>query len=322
MENKHFLTFISFILKTKKFEKISQQILTAKESSEKYEDLIFKSKSDYQELLVSVRDKEKEIDTNRKYLAALLKDIETAKQNESPDVDRQIQVCTEKFNRLKATTVELLDKRNQINFQLDDSVKPQIVAHQRRIEAMENIREMRLNVLKQRYPDVYTATMWLKDNRDMFSGVIYDPVMLEINVKDRKNAKYIENIVAVKDLTCFICENTDDVGRLKNELCVNRKLKISIAESRSSSSVQRSDKPIASLKQFGFQSYVIDLIEGPIPVLNQLCSLYRIHNVPVGNDYTYNNTNIIPNSIRLYFSSKYWEHFLNYFILFNFNFFL
>lgn len=182
---------------------------------------------------------------------------------------------------------------------------------------MENIRQMRLNTLKQRYPDVYTATMWLKDNRNMFRGVIYDPVMLEINVKDRKNVKYIESIINVKDLVCFICENVDDVSLLKNELCVNRKLRINIAESKASSSVQRSDKPIESIKQYGFYNYAIDFIEGPIPVLNQLCSLYRIHNVPIGNDYTYNNTNLIPNNIRLYFSSKYWwEHCLrNYFFI-------
>lgn len=93
-----------------------------------------------------VRDKEKEIDTNRKYLAALVKDIETAKQNEIPDVDRQIDVCTEKFNKIKSATAVLMDKRNNINLELDDSIKPQIVAHQRRIAAMENIREMRLNV--------------------------------------------------------------------------------------------------------------------------------------------------------------------------------
>lgn len=121
-------------------------MITATESSEKLEDLIFRSKSEYQELLVSVRDKEKEIETNKKYLAALLKDFETAKNNESPDVDRQIEECTVKYNEIKKKTMELLDKRNRVNQELDDSVKPQIVAHQRRIENMENIREMRLNV--------------------------------------------------------------------------------------------------------------------------------------------------------------------------------
>lgn len=90
--------------------------------------------------------------------------------------------------------------------------------------------------------------MWLKDNRDMFQGVIYDPVLLEINVKDKSNAKYIENIVSVKDLICFICENTEDVSRLKHELCVVKKLKINIAESKPSSSTYRPNKPIESLR--------------------------------------------------------------------------
>lgn len=39
-----------------------------------------------------------------------------------------------------------MERRNNINQELDDSIKPQMVAHQRRIEAMENIREMRLKV--------------------------------------------------------------------------------------------------------------------------------------------------------------------------------
>lgn len=82
----------------------------------------------------------------------------------------------------------------------------------------------------------------------MFKGAIYDPVMLEINVKDRKNAKYIENIVAIKDLIGFICVETEDVDLLKRELCFNKKLKINIAECKNTAATPRPDRHIDQLK--------------------------------------------------------------------------
>lgn len=82
----------------------------------------------------------------------------------------------------------------------------------------------------------------------MFKGAIYDPVLLEINVKDRKNAKYIENVVAVKDLIGFICVETEDVDLLKKEMCFVRKLKINIAECKNTTATPRPDRPIEQLK--------------------------------------------------------------------------
>lgn len=41
--------------------------------------------------------------------------------------------------------------------------------------------------------DVYEATMWLRENRGLFKHHVYDPVCLEINVKNKKYADAIES---------------------------------------------------------------------------------------------------------------------------------
>lgn len=55
----------------------------------------------------------------------------------------------------------------------------------------------------------------------------------------------------------------------------------------------------------GFKSYLVDLISGPIPIINKLCGTYHIHNIPIGTDDVSNYTSSIPTSIRLYFGGKY-----------------
>lgn len=46
------------------------------------------------------------------------------------------------------------------------------------------------------------------------------------------------------------------------------------------------------------------MIEGPPPILNYLCQLNHIHNIPVGNDHTYDVASSVPDDIRLFFTCK------------------
>lgn len=57
---------------------------------------------------------------------------------------------------------------------------------------LDNIREQRLQWLKQNDRDVYDAVIWLSNNRNKFKDHVYDPVYLEINVKDLKYADFVE----------------------------------------------------------------------------------------------------------------------------------
>jgi hypothetical protein len=57
---------------------------------------------------------------------------------------------------------------------------------------MNNIMAVRMNKLKNRYPDVYEAYKFVKENPDKFQGKIHGPVALAINVKDNRYNALVE----------------------------------------------------------------------------------------------------------------------------------
>jgi tRNA(Phe) wybutosine-synthesizing methylase Tyw3 len=52
---------------------------------------------------------------------------------------------------------------------------------------------VRLNKLNREYPDTVKAYRWLKENKNTFSGRVYEPVLYHLNLKDSKYADLVEN---------------------------------------------------------------------------------------------------------------------------------
>lgn len=57
-------------------------------------------------------------------------------------------------------------------------------------------------------------------------------------------------------------------------------------------------------RKFGFQSYLLDMLDGPAPILNYLCKTYRIHDVPLGTEETAKHASNVPSHIRVFFTRK------------------
>lgn len=49
-----------------------------------------------------------------------------------------------------------------------------------------------------------------------------------MTVIDEKHAKYLENIIKIRDLLAFSCESAADLSVLATELCSKKKLEVSI----------------------------------------------------------------------------------------------
>lgn len=86
------------------------------------------------------------------------------------------------------------------------------------LQQLMDIGNQRLQELRRFNEDVYKAVLWLRGHRQMFNGVIHEPMMLTINMKDSKYAKYLENIVSNKDLVAFICEDAEDVKKFMHQM--------------------------------------------------------------------------------------------------------
>ncbi|XP_026479163.1 structural maintenance of chromosomes protein 5-like [Ctenocephalides felis] len=60
---------------------------------------------------------------------------------------------------------------------------------------------------------------------------------------------------------------------------------------------------IDNIKRYGFFSYMLQLIDGPEPVLSFLCKTYQVHNIPIGTAQTDKIADEVPSSIQLFYYS-------------------
>ncbi|NXR75754.1 SMC5 protein, partial [Pycnonotus jocosus] len=155
-----------------------------------------------------------------------------------------------------------------------------------RLGQLNNIMHMKEENLKMRFRDTHSALMWLRNNKDKFKRNTCEPMMLEINVKDSRHAKYIENHISANDMTAFVFECQEDMETFLVE--ANRqKLKVNAVCAPDKSCAENlPSRPIEELHRYGFFSYLRELFDAPPPVMSYLCYQYHVHDVPVGTKKT------------------------------------
>lgn len=127
--------------------------------------------------------------------------------------------------------------------------------------------------------------------------------IFQLNVKEGFS-KYFENVISIRDLVAFPCENKDDMEKLFTCLRTELGLEVNIIFTKPVRAVEFSPPPISQIKKFGFQHFLLELVDGPETLLNYLCSTYRIHAVPIGNDQTLSMAEKVPQQYPLFFTSK------------------
>ncbi|NWS13743.1 SMC5 protein, partial [Pachyramphus minor] len=168
------------------------------------------------------------------------------------------------------------EKRNQ------EREQKRIIDH---LGRLNNIMKMKEENLKGRFQDTYSALTWLRKNKDKFKKTVYEPMMLEINPRDSRHAKYIENHISSDDMRAFVFESQEDMEvfliRDHQKLRVN-----AVCAPAESCAESLPSRPIEELQQYGFFSYLRELFDAPRPVMSYLCYQYRVHEVPVGTEKT------------------------------------
>ncbi|KAG4305107.1 hypothetical protein PORY_001277 [Pneumocystis oryctolagi] len=162
---------------------------------------------------------------------------------------------------------------------------------QNKLTDLDNIREQRLQWLRQNDRDVYDAVIWLSNNRNKFKDHVYGPVYLEVSVKDLRYADFVEACFQKNTYMAFTFLNRDDYV-LFNRMLVDskegcgRELRLHTTEFSNTSApnldMQKCPYSSNELKQnFGMDGYLLDFLDGPSPVLNTLCHIANIHRIPV-----------------------------------------
>ncbi|XP_058021578.1 structural maintenance of chromosomes protein 5 isoform X1 [Ahaetulla prasina] len=199
------------------------------------------------------------------------------------------------MNSLNANLRQLEEEKENIDGELNDlrREKENLLKERKgiadRIAQFENLMTIKEEKLKGRFQDTYNALMWLRQNRDRFKKSVCDPVLLSINMKDNKHAKYVENHISANDMKAFVFELKEDMEIFLKEMRDNRKLRVNaVCAPTESFAEKRPSKPIEELYRYGFFSYLRELFDAPFPVMNYLCHQYYIYEVPVGTEKTRN----------------------------------
>jgi len=179
-----------------------------------------------------------------------------------------------------------------------DNELNRILAEKRRLQGLlaelDNVNKRRDVACARSDQPLWAATQWIRDHRKEFKDTVYDPIRLEINVKDKKYAKVAEAAINYASMKTIICLNEEDYVRLGNTFTRfpagqgnARDLRMNIAElPPDKRTLAAYPKPMSEeqLKQWGFDCFAIDLIEGPEHILAYLCEANNLHQVPIALD--------------------------------------
>ncbi|KAM6183645.1 structural maintenance of chromosomes protein 5 isoform 2-T2 [Erethizon dorsatum] len=229
-------------------------------------------------------DRQKRISNTRKMIEDLQNELKTTENCEN--LQPQIDAITNDLRRVQDEKAlcegEIIDKRRER--ETLEKEKKSVGEH---IVRFDNLMNQKEDKLRQRYRDTYEAVLWLRSNRDKFKQRVCEPIMLMINMKDNKNAKYIENHISSNDLRAFVFESQEDMEIFLREVRDNKKLRVNaVIAPKISYAAKPPSRSLNELKQYGFFSYLRELFDAPEPIMSYLCFQYHIHEVPVGTEKT------------------------------------
>lgn len=219
-------------------------------------------------------------------------------------VEQQKRTYTVEVQKLITAKDVRENKREEIA-QARESKLAEMQALDNEIQRLEDVKQDRLRYLQRLDKDAYQATMWLRNNRHIFKSEVYDPIMLEINVLDPKNAIYLENVIPLRDRVAFTCVNKSDMNLLIQQVRTKQNLKINVLHSESGGNLTNEfqpNVPIEQLTKYGLYSYLYSMFTAPDPIMKYLCKTYRVHNIPVGNAKTNQLYEKIPPQISMFYS--------------------
>lgn len=129
--------------------------------------------------------------------------------------------------------------------------------------------------------DTYQAWKWVQNNQNKFRHQVFGPAIVECSLKDPRYANAIESLLQQNDFLAFTVQSREDFISLQRYLVNDLKLHdISIKTSSRSGEPLKTPLP-EEFRNFGFEGWAIDYLNGPDPVLAVLCDTKFLHRTPI-----------------------------------------
>ncbi|KAG1669174.1 Structural maintenance of chromosomes protein 5 [Nymphon striatum] len=230
-------------------------------------------------------------------LKSELADLGDTDENLQPAIDSIVaktQEVTRNYSEAQfAKTTALSDK---------SALERDINANNQALKQLQDVKMLRMDILRKVNKNAYTAAKWLENNRDRFQKNIHGPIMITLNVKDKAYAKYVEKHISFNDMIAFVCEDSTDMNNFLKYVRDEQNIKVNtVLMPRENLSSFVPKKPVSCYEKWGFHSYVKDLFTAPDPVMAYLCKQYSVHNNVVGNQWTKDNISTVLNECGLNF---------------------
>uniref|UniRef100_A0A8C3G3P1 Structural maintenance of chromosomes protein 5 n=1 Tax=Cyclopterus lumpus TaxID=8103 RepID=A0A8C3G3P1_CYCLU len=227
-------------------------------------------------------DHQKRISNTRRTIDDLK--AELAKVGDQPDVTPRINAVNvelrnirEERAKIEGEKADLRREKDNLHAESTSESLPQTID-------MNNMMNAKEQKLQRRHRDTHTALHWLRQNRQLFGGNVHEPMMLVINVRDHRFAKFVENHISFHDLRAFVFQRKDDMEKFMIEVRDKMNLKVNSISAPEESCSRR--QPSRNIERFGFFTYLREMFDAPDEVMSYLCHQYKVHDVPVGNDQT------------------------------------
>ena len=221
------------------------------------------------------------------------------------DVDKTVEEKTSRRvkheNSLQRSEHTLAEYSNH-----EASISRDVQRLERRLNDLDDKKELKLEVLRKENQDAYKGVMWLKNNRAIFNKPVYDPIMLAIDLKHTDFAKYVESHIGKMDLEGFICEDANDVNKLASELRENQNLRRINVFHSAPDPPESFRHPMSrnELERYDFLEYLSDMYDAPDAVHAYLCRQKNLHNVPVFKEENGNSGQLKQNFNNYYIGSQ------------------
>uniref|UniRef100_A0A4W5R7P4 Structural maintenance of chromosomes protein 5 n=1 Tax=Hucho hucho TaxID=62062 RepID=A0A4W5R7P4_9TELE len=229
-------------------------------------------------------DRQKRISNTRRMIDDLR--AELANVGDQSDVTPRIDAVNAELRRIQEEKAKMEGEKADMRRE-KDNLNGECRLLKNRLRSLDDMMKIKEEKLRGRSKDTYAAVQWLRQNKHIFSGNVYEPMMLVISVRNPNHAKYVENHIPFNDLRAFVFQKREDMEKFMMEVRDSQNLRVnSVFAPEESCATRAPSRPIESLKRFGFFAYLRELFDAPEEVMSYLCNQYKVHDVPVGTDQT------------------------------------
>ncbi|XP_068235097.1 structural maintenance of chromosomes protein 5-like isoform X2 [Palaemon carinicauda] len=245
-----------------------------------------------------------DLENHQKQLDVYERQYESLPAADEEEVRKKMQKLTQDISSGSTKLAEICNEIEELIAENREN-KRRIQSYKTQIEAAQDVRQQRFELLRKKSVDAYKAAKWLEDNSGQFTSPFYMPICILINLRDSAFADVVESTISFNDLIAFVFHDKEDMNKFKS-MMDRMKLRVNIIHSAPSDlSSYKSPFPLNMIRHWGFDTYMSDVIDAPPAILSYLHKQYKIHSIPIARKdelkTTYNN---LPDNIALFFMGK------------------